>query len=72
MAVREQIMQVEQETTDEENKQLRTRQKELVTKLKKLQGVQPLVMPLVDSRTVADVCSRLDWNSCRKNDERRG
>ena len=42
-------MQVEQETTDEENKQLRTRQKELVTKLKKLQGVQPLVMPLVDS-----------------------
>ena len=52
-------MQVEQETTDEENKQLRTRQKELVTKLKKLQGVQPLVMPLVDSRTVADVVA--DW-----------
>ena len=59
LAVREQIMQVEQETTDEENKQLRTRQKELVTKLKKLQGVQPLVMPLVDSRTVADVVA--DW-----------
>ena len=59
LAVREQIMQVEQEITDEENKQLRTRQKELVTKLKKLQGVQPLVMPLVDSRTVADVVA--DW-----------
>lgn len=59
LAVREQIMQIEQETTDEENKQLRTRQKELVTKLKKLQGVQPLVMPLVDSRTVADVIA--DW-----------
>ena len=59
LAVREQIMQVEQETTDEENKQLRARQKELVTKLKKLQGVQPLVMPLVDSRTVADVVA--DW-----------
>ena len=52
-------MQAEEETAEKETKQLYTRQKELVNKLKKLQGIQPLVMPLVDSRTVADVVA--DW-----------
>ena len=57
--VREQIMHAEEGTAEKETKQLYTRQKELVNKLKKLQGIQPLVMPLVDSRTVADVVA--DW-----------
>ncbi|OSI16100.1 type VI secretion system ATPase TssH [Neisseria dumasiana] len=59
LAVREQIMQVGQETADDESEQLYAHQKELVDKLKELQGIQPLVMPLVNSRTIADVVA--DW-----------
>lgn len=57
--VRGQIIQADAELPKKELKQLHTRQKNLIAKLKKRQGSQPLVMPLVDGRAVADVVA--DW-----------
>ena len=59
LSVREKIMQADSETDTKEKNKLATQQKKLVAKLKALQGIQPLVMPLVDSRTIADVVA--DW-----------
>ena len=59
LSVREKIMRADSETDTKEKNKLATQQKKLVAKLKALQGIQPLVMPLVDSRTIADVVA--DW-----------
>lgn len=59
LSVREQITQEKVKISAKEIKQLFSQQKKLVGKLKELQGVKPLVMSLVDSRTIADVVA--DW-----------
>ncbi|MDO4640970.1 MAG: type VI secretion system ATPase TssH [Neisseria sp.] len=59
LTVRAQIMQPEEELSAAEQKKVEARQKALVDELKALQGIQPLVMPLVDARTIADVVA--DW-----------
>lgn len=59
LLVREKIINDELSVDGEKIEQLFNQQQQLVDKLKELQGVHPLVMPLVDSRTIADVVA--DW-----------